>query len=543
MEWAVNTSMTLTDHVSATFKRMARGADHFGDETDKAFRRASISSSRFGDIVKGVLTAGAIENGIRQIGELASETVTVAREADALATAYDSVFEKQAGEQMRFVRQESERLGTAFKESAESYMQIAAAAKGTSISNEQVQNTFRGVSEAAAALQLDGEKVEGALTAISQMISKGKVSAEELRGQLGERIPGAFQIAARAMNMTTAELDKTMSTGNLMAEDFLPSFAKQLRKEFGAGAEAASNSFGAMNRKFDNSMREMKVALGSVFLPALTELMVEVRPVIKSVTQWISANDKLLKQKISGFIQGLTSAAKTAWPVISGVASSIGTLSGWVYALRGPLVALTIAFVAFKTIMGAMAIISTVTTMITTLQGGLIMAGGAMSFFNAVLLANPIMWIVGAIALMVGAIAAAIIYWDEITAAVKGFLGLSSEAGDEMDSLAAKANKAGAAAAGSAPGGSQAGAAGPVAGIPSMPGIPQTQSGEPGGSGLPSMPGRPQISAPTPESQTQKMKLEFYGRIDVYGLPEQSEYTRTGGNAPDVDVKLLGANK
>jgi tape measure domain-containing protein len=87
-----------------------------------------------------------------------------------------------------------------------------------------------GVASAAAALQLPAEQVQGALTAIEQVMSKGKVQAEELRGQLGKRIPGAFQIAARAMGVTTAELDDMLEAGELLAEDFLPRFARQLRE-------------------------------------------------------------------------------------------------------------------------------------------------------------------------------------------------------------------------------------------------------------------------------------------------------------------------
>ena len=55
--------------------------------------------------------------------------------------------------------------------------------------------------------------MHGAFLALGQMISKGKVQAEELRGQLGKRLPGAFQLAAKAMGMTTAALDKFMADG------------------------------------------------------------------------------------------------------------------------------------------------------------------------------------------------------------------------------------------------------------------------------------------------------------------------------------------
>lgn len=609
MEWAVNTSMTLTDHVSATFRRMANGADHFGDEADNAFRRASKSSSRFGDIVKGVLTAGAIEQGIQAVGRLASETVTVAREADAMATAYESVFGGEAGSQMQFVRRESERLGTAFKESADSYMQIAAAAKGTAISNETVQETFRGVSEAAAALQLEGDKVEGALTAISQMISKGKVSAEELRSQLGERIPGAFQIAARAMDMTTSELGKTMSAGKLMAEDFLPAFSKQLRKEFGAGAEAASNSFGAMNQKFDNSMRAMKVSLGKLLIPALTQLITEIRPVIAAVTKWASANREVISTKISNFISQATSVAQALWPVIQTVGYMIWGIWKAIVFLKPVLSTIIGLFIAYKAVMFGLMIISTVAKLINFLSTSFVALKTVTWLLNVALLANPLFWIPAIIIAVIAATAALIYWWEDLTAAawnafaafdklgtgLKVLLGIMfplfgigyliwknwdlitgavNNAFKAFDKLSTPLKVAlsvmfpmlGVAyllwkywdnivgsikrffeisedvepPAGS--GDSMSAAKDAVGGATKKTGG-NSQAGAPGGFSMPDMPSAPQISGVTPESQTQKKKLEFYGRIDVFGLPEDSEFTRTGGNAPDIDVNLLGANK
>jgi hypothetical protein len=59
---------------------------------------------------------------------------------------------------------------------------------------------------------------------------------EELRGQIGDRLPGAFQIAADSMGLTTKELDKLVTKGGLTAEEFLPRFAAQLDKTFGGAS-------------------------------------------------------------------------------------------------------------------------------------------------------------------------------------------------------------------------------------------------------------------------------------------------------------------
>jgi tape measure domain-containing protein len=91
--------------------------------------------------------------------------------------------------------------------------------------------------------------MDGVFLALGQMISKGKVQAEELRGQLGERLPGAFNLAARAMGVTTAQLDDMLKKGQVTAEDMLPKLAAVLKDEFGPAAEHASQGAqGAVNR-------------------------------------------------------------------------------------------------------------------------------------------------------------------------------------------------------------------------------------------------------------------------------------------------------
>jgi tape measure domain-containing protein len=68
------------------------------------------------------------------------------------------------------------------------------------------------------------------MTALTQMIGKGKISAEELRGQLGEALPSAMGIMAKSLGVTTQQLDKMMANGELMAADVLPKFATEMEK-------------------------------------------------------------------------------------------------------------------------------------------------------------------------------------------------------------------------------------------------------------------------------------------------------------------------
>lgn len=176
-------------------------------------------------------------------------------EMERLEQSYKAVFGSQATAQLQAVYEQAGRVGLKFQETAEAAKGFFAAGQGTALEGE-LQKIFRAVTDSGAALQLSTDEVNGALVALGQMMSKGKVQAEELRGQLGERLPGAFQMAAKAMGMTTAELDKFMADGKLTAEDLLPKLAAAMEEQYGAAAERAANTVqGSINRMETEWMR------------------------------------------------------------------------------------------------------------------------------------------------------------------------------------------------------------------------------------------------------------------------------------------------
>lgn len=166
-----------------------------------------------------------------------------------------------ASRDMAYLRETAHALGLEFNTTAQMYARLAASSRGTSMEGQATREVFQSIAEASAVMGLSVEESEGAFRAVQQMMSKGKVQAEELRGQLGERLPGAFQIAARAMGVTTAQLDKMLETGQVYAEDFLPKFAAQLRKELGGSVADAADSAQAATNRYTNAYNEFKMAL------------------------------------------------------------------------------------------------------------------------------------------------------------------------------------------------------------------------------------------------------------------------------------------
>lgn len=220
--------------------------DQFRRHVDKAVGGAGASLAAYFS-ARAVLDFNAA---IFQTGMKAEATTNAFK---AITGSMDS-----AKQEMGFLRRESDRLKLNFWEVAGSYRNIAAAARGTSLAGQDVQEVFVGIVEAGRAVNMTGDQMSGALYALSQMISKGKVTAEEMVQQLGERLPGAMQIAARAMNTTTKGFMDMMATGRLVPEEFIPKFAKALREEFGEAAVDAAMSAVASVDYFKGALEDLR---------------------------------------------------------------------------------------------------------------------------------------------------------------------------------------------------------------------------------------------------------------------------------------------
>lgn len=246
-------TLTARDAVTPTLKKiqgemeaMARSVRRFGDNF------TSFATLGFG-------TGTAL--GIYEVGKASIEAQIQLERLDKSFTAiYNS--SSAARQQLEFVRQTSMELGQEFYSSAEAAKTFFAAGQGTSLSG-QLNQIYTGFSKAGAALALSSDDMQGIFLALGQSMSKGKVQAEELRGQIGERLPGAFQIAAKAMGVSTAELDKMMADGKLLTDDLLPKMAQALDDRYGKAAESAADTVQAAINRMSTAWTEFKAGLMS----------------------------------------------------------------------------------------------------------------------------------------------------------------------------------------------------------------------------------------------------------------------------------------
>ncbi len=239
-----------------------------------------------------------------------------------------------------FVANEAERIGVNLRDVAPEFAKLSVGAKAAGLSLSDTQSIFTGVAEASTAMGLSGEQVAGAFRAITQIASKGKVQAEELRGQLAERIPGAVGIMARGLGIAEAQLNKLLEKGMLPAGIALKALAKGLKETFGPQALAASQSFYAVQARLQNTWDQFlrSSANAGVFdavidsMKRMTEILRDPATITgaKSLFEDVAA----LGKQLSGFAAGVASAFMS----LPSIVKEIGLFGAAFFGKKGFLV-------------------------------------------------------------------------------------------------------------------------------------------------------------------------------------------------------------
>lgn len=152
-----------------------------------------------------------------------------------------------------------------------------------------VHNAEEAFLNTVAAIKATGgtaDDVKSAITAMVQIFSKGRVSAEELSGQLGERFPAAVTQFARANNMSTETLQANLKAGTV-GLDMLSKFIASLGDEYVPLAKEIAKSNEEAGARLVIATNRMRIAIGKNFKDIgaefqiiQAELMTELAPTI-----------------------------------------------------------------------------------------------------------------------------------------------------------------------------------------------------------------------------------------------------------------------
>lgn len=201
--------------------------------TEQFKRGANQVKATFKALQMQILTfAAALGAGGIGLSNLVSRFVDVARETNRVTTALKNVsggLAKYADNQ-RYLLDMAKKYGLEINALTGNFAKFTAAASVSGMTIQEQKKIFESVSRAVTAFGMSADDSNGVFLALSQMMSKGKISSEELRLQMGERLPIALQAMAKAAGTSVAGLDKLLKQGKLMSKDVLPKFAEALNE-------------------------------------------------------------------------------------------------------------------------------------------------------------------------------------------------------------------------------------------------------------------------------------------------------------------------
>jgi tape measure domain-containing protein len=282
----------------------------------------------------GAATGAAVGAQLSGLRKAAGASADYAAQIQKLKIALNGVTSNQS--EFNFAtaaaRKATEELNIPQAQSIAGITRLSAAVKGANGPITDAVLTFRNVTAAIKATGGSSEDVQGAITALVQVFSKGKVSAEELSGQLGERLPGAVTAFAKANNLSLPELQKNLKAGTVGLDELMK-FVEALGEQYGETAKKIADSNADAGARLNVQVKNLQAAVGEELVPigaqfqdAFGKFIEEITPTLVVVVPKIAEFFLLLAQNLGKVLEVavIVLAAVTA-AKIDAIVAAIGS--------------------------------------------------------------------------------------------------------------------------------------------------------------------------------------------------------------------------
>jgi tape measure domain-containing protein len=203
---------------------------------------------------------------------------------------------QEAANSSEFILSVVDKYNVPLQSARDGFTKLYASMAPTGFSGNEIRDLFLGISQAAATFGMSADKVDRVTYAFAQMASKGQVMSEELKGQLGDVLPGAMGIFAKAAGFEGADaiqkFGKALEAGAFKGKpmrDLLKNVTIELKKEFGPGAEGAARTYQGVMTRMANSTRLLYESFEPVAINFLNSIVVPITSGLKTVTDGFKA--------------------------------------------------------------------------------------------------------------------------------------------------------------------------------------------------------------------------------------------------------------
>ena len=276
--------------------------------------------------IAGIAAAAAgkllqqLEDLARATAQYANDAAVAAAETQKMRRALAGVLGSEAPAAFESIKKVVSDFNVPLQDATKGFTRFAASAKSSGVSSKDIEKSFRGLIAANKALGGSQEQANGIILAATQVFGKGKVAAEELRGQIAERLPGSVALFAESMGLTTAELDKRLEQGTVSVADFVKFTGDLLRdfeedaKGIAKGPEEAGQRLAVQLDLLQRNIGMMLAPIGAAFQTTFAIIVGAINAGIEALNRFLGLTPEAAVEKAQKTLEarqkGLTNAIK-----------------------------------------------------------------------------------------------------------------------------------------------------------------------------------------------------------------------------------------
>lgn len=301
----------------------------FNGTLDGTNRKISRMNTNFGGLGRAAMNTGVVLSSLTAVlgfREILDAIKAIQRFEFTVQAA--SSGSQDFGENMGFLNLLVDRLGLSLAEIGQPFGRFIMAAKESGIEAETARSAFAKIAASMRNLGGSAADTTGVVRAFEQSLSKGKFMAEEIRLQLGDRLPVAMSAMKEATGMAGEELNKAFEQGLLSTDKYFLPFVEALYGMTGGLDQTmiASEGLAASQGRLSTAFARASDKLGKA---GLTQAVIDVNEVL---------TDLMESDKFETFLENLGSLAGSVAVGFKTLADNIGavmTALGLLAAAKG----------------------------------------------------------------------------------------------------------------------------------------------------------------------------------------------------------------